>query len=194
MKKLGKVGQNVERVKFLWGKCIFRGQGNMCDYYGGNCRLECRLYKFVIVDVKNLLDSEAKKDTMTVHPKEKIVSAIVAGDAIIAQSLDGKVIGFVYLVCWDKHVEIAGLVIKKNFRQHGLGRKLFNEILSLASARYGEKQIIFFANDVSKKLGEKQGFSSLPEFLMDPEFQELCRDCTKEYKKPYGCRCRVMMK
>lgn len=80
------------------GACILRGRKNNCNLYGGKCNLDCEMYLETINSVKNLLDTEAKKDTMAVHPRERIVQAVIAGDAIIVKTGDEKVIGFIYLI------------------------------------------------------------------------------------------------
>lgn len=175
------------------GSCVLRGHNNICSRYNCECKLDCELYLKIINDVKELLDSEAKKDTMAVHPKERIIEAIVNGDVIIAKNNKEEVIGFIYLIHWKNHIEIAGLVVKECFRKHKLGGKLFKDIFTLAQYKYPEKKIIFFANNVSQKFGQKHGFLAMPELIVNPEFQSLCKDCTKEYKKPQDCRCRVMI-
>jgi len=130
---------------------------------------------------------------MAVHPQERIVQAVIAGDAIIVETNDGKVIGFIYLIHWKNHIEIAGLIIEESFRKHKLGGQLFKKALTLAIHKYPKKKIIFFANGVSQKLGEKYNFTPMPELLTSTEFESLCKNCTKEYKKPENCRCRVMV-
>ena len=180
-------------VVFCSGACILRGRNNNCDWYNVECKLDCKVYLETINSVKKLLDTEAKKDTMAVHPRERIVKAVINGDAIIAKENNGKIIGFVYLIHWEKHIEIAGLIIEESFRKHKLGGQLFKKILALATHKYPKKKIIFFANGVSQKFGKKYNFSPMPELLTSTEFQSLCKNCTKEYKKPQNCRCRVMV-
>ena len=202
-------GIKNEGIRFSRGECILRGANGRClrddgvrfSHSGVDCKLECNSYKPIVDKVKKLLDAEIERETMTMHPLKNIVKAMVDGDAIIVMSSDDEVIGFIYLKHWDNFIEdsdfvleIAGLVVEESFRNHGVGVELFSRIISVVDNKYEHKRIIFFANDVSRKLGEKFGFSSQPELLENTEFQELCKGCTKEYRKPKGCRCRVMIK
>jgi N-acetylglutamate synthase-like GNAT family acetyltransferase len=181
--------------KFSWGRCVLRDRAGGCTHYGGvKCDLRCNLYKFMVEDIKKLLDNEIEKATMTSHPRENIIKSLIDGDAIVVLSLEDEVIGFVYLKHWLGHIEIAGLVVEDVFRKHGLGVKLFSEIIFVAESKYESKKIIFFANDASGRLGKKFGFVAQPDLLEDTEFQELCKGCTKEYKKPVNCYCHVMIK
>jgi len=167
-----------------------------CAQHGKKCGLQCLFLQKNVRRIKNLLDREARRNKMAVHPGENIAKALLEDRAITVLSVLGDVVsivGFTYLIPWKNHVEIAGLVIRKNYRELGVGGKLFSRAIELAGNKYPQQQVIFFANDVSEKIGRKYGFWSAPYLLTDPESSELCKDCKKEYKKPGGCRCRAMI-
>ena len=141
----------------------------------------------------NLLQPEAYQGNMAVHSRQQVEQAIKRNEAIIALTNAKKIVGFVYLLPWKNHVEIAGLVVHPNYRQQKIGAKLFRKAIALAKRQHPQKTIIFFANNISKNIGKKHGFSMAPKLLTHQEFAGLCQDCLKSYKKPNNCHCQVMI-
>lgn len=112
---------------------------------------------------------------------EYIESKINEGKAIIA--LDGdEFIGFCYIESWShgKFVANSGLIVKPEYRGHGIAKKIKEEIFKLSRKKYPDAKIFGLTTGLAvMKINTSLGYRpvTFSELTDDTAFWEGCQSC-----------------
>jgi len=111
------------------------------------------------IKVKEIL-VEADLYVSTWDDEERLKNRIEnKADSIIVAVIDEKVVGNVYLID-DVLPFIFRLAVKKEYRNHGIGKSLISEAIDRLK-KHGNSEIAFFVDENNEELKEwyrKQGF------------------------------------
>jgi GNAT superfamily N-acetyltransferase len=122
---------------------------------------------------------------MALRPPELLRARMLAGDAVIAVSLersDAPWVGFCYVVPWEggRLVATSALIVEPRRRGLGIARQLKEAALRLARARYpGATPFGLSTSAAVARINLDLGFREVPyaEITSDPEFWRGCESC-----------------
>jgi GNAT superfamily N-acetyltransferase len=112
---------------------------------------------------------------------EYVKKKMLEGKAIIAL-LDGKFAGFCYIESWghNKFVANSGLIVKDEFRGHGLAKRIKQRAFELSRERYPEAKIFGLTTGLAvMKINSELGYKpvTFSELTDDKEFWKGCQSC-----------------
>ncbi|MCS6967959.1 MAG: GNAT family N-acetyltransferase [Cytophagales bacterium] len=118
----------------------------------------------------------AKRDPEYIRQKMR------EGKAIIALTDSGEFAGFCYIETWShaKYVANSGLIVKPEFRQHGLARKIKEKAFQLSREKYPDAKIFGLTTSLPvMKINSELGYRpvTFSELTSDEEFWKGCQSC-----------------
>jgi N-acetylglutamate synthase-like GNAT family acetyltransferase len=152
--------------------------------------LGSKKYLDLVPIICELIRPEAQNSLMLNWEPEEINKQVVSGQSLIALK-DQEVVGYVGLVIWQKYVEIAALVVKRNQRHQGIGYLLIEASANLAITRIN-KILIILPNEHSFQIAKLNGFTEVPKASLAAEIWSSCVNCL-EYQNFPKCHCRPMI-
>lgn len=99
-------------------------------------------------------------------------------DTFLTAGIDGEIIGAVGLEIWKERALLRSLVVKDKFRNHGIGKELYNKCIDMAKHN-GIVQVGLLTT-TAEKFFSKQGFEKVanddvPDFIKQTkEFLVYC--------------------
>jgi len=133
---------------------------------------------------------------------EQLEKKIIAGEAVIAITGDGRWAGFSYIASWDNgaFVSNSGLIVAPEFRKSGIAKQIKKKIFDLSRKKYPDAKIFGLTTGaavmkINSELGyEPVTYSELPK---EEAFWQGCKSCvnfdilqSKGYK---FCLCTAML-
>ncbi len=137
-------------------------------------------YAPAVVDAIN--DASKVKGTgLALRTVEYIESKIREGKAVIALYHD-QVAGFCYIECWEhqRYVATSGLIVRPEFRGHGLAEAIKKEAFHLARRKFPTAKMFGLTTSLAvMKINSRLGFVpvTFTELTTDPEFWKGCESC-----------------
>ena len=125
------------------------------------------------------------------------------GKAIIALTDENKFAGFCYIESWgeDKqHVANSGLIVAKDYRGQGLGKKIKKAIFELSKTKYPDAKLFGITTSPAvMKINYALGYRpvTINQLTDDDQFWDGCRSCPNydilERTKRTHCLCTAML-
>ncbi|NQT49380.1 GNAT family N-acetyltransferase [Candidatus Kuenenbacteria bacterium] len=106
--------------------------------------------------------------------------------------IDGKLCGYSSFKIWQSCIEMMSLIVKKEFRNQGLGFQLRQFVLEKALKRFPEKMFLSLPNKNSINIVRKSGFVDLFKLALPLELRESCENCLEENDFP-NCHCQALV-
>lgn len=127
---------------------------------------------------------DAARDRGTGIAKRKpdyIAKKMMEGKAVIAMKGD-VFAGFCYIECWEhgEFVANSGLIVKKEFRQQGLARRIKKKALELSQELFPGAKIFGLTTGLAvMKINTSMGYVpvTFSELTTDPVFWKGCENC-----------------
>ncbi len=153
----------------------------------------CRLYE----------DSAKKRGTgIAKRDPEYIKEKINQEKAIIAVTSSDKIAGFCYIETWQgkDYVANSGLIVKEEFRHHGLAKKIKKFVFDYTRKKYPQAKIFGITTSLAvMKLNSDLGYKpvTFSELTQDDAFWSGCKSCinydvlTRTHRK--NCLCTGML-
>ncbi len=112
---------------------------------------------------------------------EYVKKKMLEGKAIIALT-NGKFAGFCYIESWghNKFVANSGLIVKDEFRGHGLAKSIKQRAFELSRERYPDAKIFGLTTGLAvMKINSELGYKpvTFSELTDDKEFWKGCQSC-----------------
>lgn len=150
-----------------------------------------------------MLSSAIQRGTgISKRTPEQLQQKMLAGEAVIAFTEDGKWAGFSYISSWDNgaFVSNSGLIVVPEYRESGVAKEIKKKIFELSRQRYPEAKIFSLTTGRAvMKMNHALGFEPVTysDITREHKFWEGCNSCvncpilkSKEYK---NCLCTAMM-
>lgn len=153
----------------------------------------CQLY---VESAKKRGTGIAKRDPE--YLKEKIQQE----KAIIAQTANKQLAGFCYIETWQgkDYVANSGLIVKEEFRQHGLAKRIKKFVFNYTRKKYPNAKIFGITTSLAvMKINSDLGYKpvTFSELTQDDAFWNGCKSCvnydilTRMNRK--NCLCTAML-
>ena len=153
----------------------------------------CKLYE----------ESAQKRGTgIAKRDPEYIKEKILQEKAIIATTADNHIAGFCYIETWEgkNYVANSGLIVKEEFRHHGLAKRIKKFVLDYTRKKYPQAKIFGITTSLAvMKLNTDLGYKpvTFSELTQDDAFWSGCKSCinydvlTRTHRK--NCLCTGML-
>ena len=128
------------------------------------------------------ISSLERKTGIANRTPQYIDEKILAGKAVIALSDEGEFAGFSYIESWGgkSFVANSGLIVKKEFRQQGLARRIKKKALELSQEMFPGAKIFGLTTGLAvMKINTSMGYVpvTFSELTTDPVFWKGCENC-----------------
>ncbi|MCF7804696.1 MAG: GNAT family N-acetyltransferase [Candidatus Marinimicrobia bacterium] len=134
-------------------------------------------------EISNLIEvaAEARGTGISERPPQYIQKKMAQHDAIIATYND-ELAGFCYIETWThgKYVANSGLIVAKQFRGHGLGKKIKQAVFNHSRNKYPEAKVFGITTTPAvMKINSDLGYRpvSFDELTREEEFWDGCQSC-----------------
>ncbi len=133
----------------------------------------CKLYE----------ESAKKRGTgIAKRDPEYIKEKILQEKAIIALTADNHIAGFCYIETWEgkNYVANSGLIVKEEFRHHGLAKRIKKFVLDYTRKKYPQAKIFGITTSLAvMKLNSDLGYKpvTFSELTQDDAFWSGCKSC-----------------
>ena len=133
----------------------------------------CKLYE----------DSAKKRGTgIAKRDPEYIKEKILQEKGIIAITADNHIAGFCYIETWEgkKYVANSGLIVKEEFRHHGLAKKIKKFVFEHTRKKFPQAKIFGITTSLAvMKLNSDLGYKpvTFSELTQDDAFWSGCKSC-----------------
>ncbi len=153
----------------------------------------CKLYE----------ESAKKRGTgIAKRDPEYIKEKINQEKAIIATTSNNQIAGFCYIETWEgkNYVANSGLIVKEEFRHHGLAKRIKKFVLDYTRKKYPQAKIFGITTSLAvMKLNSDLGYKpvTFSELTQDDAFWSGCKSCinydvlTRTSRK--NCLCTGML-
>lgn len=155
-------------------------------------------------ELSNLYEASAKQRGTGIAKRnpEYIQDKILQGKAIIATTSENEIAGFCYIETWEgkNYVANSGLIIKEEYRHHGLAKKIKKFVFELTRKKYPQAKIFGITTSLAvMKLNSDLGYKpvTFSELTKDDAFWSGCKSCinydvlTRTERK--NCLCTAML-
>lgn len=136
------------------------------------------------VELCKLYEESAKKRGTGIAKRdpEYIKEKIVQEKAIIALTADNHIAGFCYIETWQgkNYVANSGLIVKEEFRHHGLAKRIKKFVLEYTRKKYPNAKIFGITTSLAvMKLNSDLGYKpvTFSELTQDDAFWSGCKSC-----------------
>jgi hypothetical protein len=107
---------------------------------------------------------------------------MIKGDAVIAFDDEGRLAGFSYIESYEnkKFVVNSGLIVRTEFRNTGLGKKIKHKIFELSRTKYPNSKIFSITTNLAvMKINSELGYRpvTFSELTQSEEFWQGCSSC-----------------
>jgi N-acetylglutamate synthase-like GNAT family acetyltransferase len=163
-------------------------------------------YHVVYVSLIAEMITEANQEpgvALVLRTQEYIAAAMKQGHAAIALNGLGDVVGFCLIKLWDngKFISNSGLVVKKEYREHGVGTAIIQKLYQLCVQQYPASTLFSLTDSpMVIKTRTAMGFGEVPysDITQDPQFWQGCTTCphypTLVQNGGKKCLCKVLIK
>lgn len=133
---------------------------------------------------------------------EYVSGKMTEGKAIIAITNEGVWVGFCYIEAWShaKYVANSGLIVSREFRGHGLAKKIKAATFELSRAKFPDAKIFGLTTGAAvMKINSGLGYKPVvyAELTDDEKFWGGCQSCVNydilTAKNRQGCICTAML-
>lgn len=131
-----------------------------------------------------------------------IYQKIEEGKAVIALTKSGEWAGFCYIEAWGgkSFVANSGLIVNREFRGHGLAKKIKAATFNLSREKFPEAKIFGLTTGAAvMKINSELGYKPViySELTQDEQFWKGCASCVNyeilTSKDRQGCICTAML-
>ena len=133
---------------------------------------------------------------------EYVSGKMLEGKAILALTDSGEWAGFCYIEAWghERFVANSGLIVSRNFRGHGLAKRIKTATFELSRKKYPHAKIFGLTTGAAvMKINSELGYKPVvySDLIDDEKFWDGCQSCVNypilQSKNRQACICTAML-